>query len=313
MLRRNHGTASYKCRAGQVRPLPGRRAASVRSRRWTTFASMAPGGRRGAAPGPRRPGSPAGRSPRRASATQRVPRVARAREIARLRDSEGLSFREIAERTGLAPATVQIYYADPDGARQRRRRDAYRGTCRSCGRPTSGAQGRARAPSYCARCARARRRRWSDEEVLAAIRDWHAVTGAPPAVADWSPAHAPPGHVGARRYRAEPGRRPSAALVARRFGSFPAAVRRAGLDPPPRGPQPRWTEERIVAAIQSWLNTTGAPPTRTQWSRSGDGHPAASTVYRVIGRWRRALAEAGVRSVSGSAKPTRSSRTRRST
>jgi Homing endonuclease associated repeat len=274
---------------------------------------MPAGGRSGPTPASRRGHrSRAGRSPRRGSGKQRVPRVERAREIARLRDSEGVSFREIARRTGLAASTVQIYYADPDGARQRRRRDAYRGTCRSCGRPTSGAQGPERAPSYCANCARARRRRWSDERVLAAVRDWHAVTGSPPTVADWSPAHAPPAHAGARRYRAEPGRWPSAALVARRFGSFPAAVQRAGLEPPPRGPRPRWTEERIVAAMKGWVNRTGTPPTRTQWSRAGDAHPAASTVYRVLGPWRRALTKAGVRSARGPGKPTRRGRSQRS-
>jgi hypothetical protein len=238
--------------------------------------------------------------------------ASRAREIARLRDSEGLSFREIAERTGLAPATVQIYYADPDGVRQRRRRDAYRGTCRSCGRPTSGAQGRGRAPSYCARCARARRRRWSDWDVLAAVRDWHALTGTPPTVADWSPAHAPAEHVGARRYRAESGRWPSAAVVARRFGSFPAAIRRAGLEPSPRGPRRRWTEERIVAAIKSWVNKTGAPPTLTEWSRAGAGHRGAGIVYRVMGGWGQALAKAGVQSAAGPGKPTGPARTRSS-
>lgn len=255
----------------------------------------------------------AGRSAGRRRATGGIPRAERAREIARLRDAEELPFREIARRLGLAVSTVQIYYADPDGARQRRRREAYRGTCRSCGRRTSGAQGRRKAPAYCADCSRRRRRRWTEQEIVAAVRDWYALAGTPPTVADWSPAHAPAGHGGAMRYRAQPGRWPSAALVARRFGSFPAAVRRAGLEPLPPGPRTRWTEERIVAAIKAWVNRTGAPPTRMEWSRAGRDHPAASTVYRVMGPWRRALAKAGAPNAPGSKKPVRRMRTRRST
>jgi len=226
--------------------------------------------------------------------TERSSRAERAREITRLRDPEGLPFREIARRLGLAASTAQIYYADPDGARQRRRRERYRGTCRACGRPTSGAQGRGKAPAYCAYCSRRRRRTWSDEDVLAAVRDWHALTGAVPTVLNWSPAHAPAGHAGAKLYRSEPGRWPSAALVARRLGSFPAAVRGAGLEPRPPGSRRRWTEDRIVAAIKAWANRTGSPPTRAQWTRAGRSHPAASTVYRVVGPWQQALLKAGV-------------------
>jgi hypothetical protein len=274
---------------------------------------MPRGGGKAPTRGSTRRDSGGGRSAGRRRAAERTSRAERAREIRRLRDSEGLPFREIARRLGLAASTTQIYYADPDGARQRRRRQSYRGTCRSCGRRTSGARGRPNAPIYCADCSRRRRRRWTEQDVLAAVREWHTLTGAPPTVADWSPAHAPAGHQGARRYRSEPGRWPSAALVARRFGSFPAAIRRAGLHPPPPGPRRRWTEERIVAAIESWVKRAGTPPTRTDWSHAGPGHPAASTVYRVIGPWRRALAKAGVPSTAGSRGSTRRRRTRRST
>jgi Homing endonuclease associated repeat len=274
---------------------------------------MPRGGSRAGTGGAGRRDSVRRRSADRPATTQRIPRVKRAREIAHLRDAQGLSFREIARRLGLAVSTAQIYYADPSGDRQRRRRKDYRGTCRSCGRQTSGAQGPRKAPAYCAECARRRRRTWSEQEIVAAVRDWYAIIGTPPTVPDWSPAHAPAGHEGASRYRSEPGRWPSAALVARRFGSFPDAVRHAGLEPAPPAPRRRWTEERIVAAIKSWVNRTGAPPTRTQWSRAGRGHPAASTVYRVIGLWRRALAEAGALRAPSTTNPVRRRRTRQST
>jgi hypothetical protein len=145
------------------------------------------------------------------------------------------------------------------------------------------------------------------------VRDWYGLTGAPPTVPDWSPAHAPAGHEGATRYRSEPGRWPSATQVVRRFGSFPAAVRRAGLEPPPPGPRRRWTEDCIVAAIKSWTTRTGAAPTRTQWSRAGHHHPAASTVYRVMGQWQHALAKAGVLSAPSLRKSRRGAKARPST
>jgi hypothetical protein len=173
------------------------------------------------------------RSAGRRAAPERTARAERAREIAHLRDAEGLSFREIASRLGLAISTAQIYYADPNGDRQRRRREDYRGTCRSCGRQTSGAQGRRNAPAYCADCSRRRRRTWTEQDVLAAVRDWYALTGTPPTVPDWSPAHAPAGHEGAKRYRTEPGRWPSAALVARRLGG-----RRSPRGTRPSAPRP---------------------------------------------------------------------------
>src|SRR5215211_8675935 len=169
-------------------------AADHRSRPWTTFTRMPRGGSRTPTGGSGRRDSRGGGSRGSRRTTERGSRAERAREIRRLRDSEGLPFREIARRLGLAASTAQIYYADPDGARQRRRRERYRGTCRACGRPTSGAQGRRKAPAYCAACARRRRRTWSEQEIVAAVRDWYAITGTPPTVPDWSPAHAPAGH-----------------------------------------------------------------------------------------------------------------------
>jgi DNA-binding CsgD family transcriptional regulator len=139
----------------------------------------------------------------------------------------GLGSEEIADRLGLARSTVNKYRRDPDGERERARRERYRGRCRGCGRPTRGSDGPGRAPEWCPACAPLRRRRWSDERLLEAIRDWTRLTGAPPTLYDWSPPHAPAGHKGAARYLAERGRWPNASSVARRFGSLRAAVERA--------------------------------------------------------------------------------------
>jgi len=139
--------------------------------------------------------------------------------------------REIAHQLGLAPKTIAEYRRDPEGDALRERRKGYRGECDRCGRQTHGSDGPTRGPRWCPDCAPLARRRWSDEQLLEAIRDWTAQTGAAPTIYDWSPAHAPEGHPGAARYLAEPRRWPNARSVARRFGSLAAAIERAGVAP----------------------------------------------------------------------------------
>jgi len=165
-----------------------------------------------------------------AGALERPTRSERAEHIEALA-RRGLAVREIADELGLSPSTVHKYRRDPDGRRERELREGYRGRCRRCGRPTDGSVGPIPGPRWCADCAPLRRRRWSDEQLLEAIRDWIALTGAAPTIYDWSPAHAPDGHRGAARYRAAPGRWPNASSVARRFGSLAVAVERAAVAP----------------------------------------------------------------------------------
>jgi hypothetical protein len=228
-----------------------------------------------------------------------VERYTRSERVAQIEGLErrGLSTREIAEQLGLAPSTVNIYRADPDGERQRQRRQRYQGVCHGCGRPTSGSGGPNRAAEWCQSCAGERRRKWSDERVLEAILEWAELTGSPPTLADWSPAHASAGYQGAARYLSEPGRWPSASTVAARFGSLRAAIEAAGLRAPPRraaGAPPRWSLEAIAHAMRRHARCTGRPPRRSDWQHAGEDHPAASTVYRVAGSWRRAVDAAGL-------------------
>jgi len=185
---------------------------------------------------------PRGKRASEAKATRRRPRGRRAptevlERPTRLQQAEriealagrGLDSEEIAARLGLARSTVNKYRRDPEGERERARRERYRGRCRGCGRPTRGSDGPGRAPEWCPECAPLRRRRWSDERLLEALREWTRLTGAPPTLYDWSPAHAPAGHRGAARYLAERGRWPNASSVARRFGSLRGAVEAAGV------------------------------------------------------------------------------------
>ncbi len=122
----------------------------------------------------------------------RATRVERVAAIKRA-ESAGQTAREIAASLGLAVSTIRIYRRDPDGKAQRARHERYRGRCRECGAATTGSRGGAKAPEWCAQHAPRQRRRWSDEQILGAIRKWRQVTGAPPALADWSPASRPVG------------------------------------------------------------------------------------------------------------------------
>jgi hypothetical protein len=177
------------------------------------------------------------RRPRGQSVTVAVlERPSRRQQVERIEAlaGRGLGSEEIADRLGLARSTVNKYRRDPDGERERARRERYRGRCRGCGRPTRGSDGPGRAPEWCPECAPLRRRRWSDAQMLAAIREWTGLPGAPRTLYDWSPAHAPAGHPGAARYLAERGRWPNASSVARRFGSLRGAVETAGVGGKPR-------------------------------------------------------------------------------
>ena len=132
---------------------------------------------------------------------------------------------------------------------------------------------------------------------MESIRDWAELTGSPPTLADWSPAHARAGHEGAARYRSGRGRWPSASTVAARFGSLRAAVEAAGLRPARErasGRPSRWNLQAIAEAMRAHAGRTGHTPRRSDWEHADEDHPAVSTVYRVAGSWRRALEAAGL-------------------
>ena len=69
-----------------------------------------------------------------------VPRAERIQQITALRD-EGHTTREIAEILNVSPSTVRNSLSDPDGLKQLRRRERYRGRCETCGSPTDGSAG----------------------------------------------------------------------------------------------------------------------------------------------------------------------------
>lgn len=72
-------------------------------------------------------------------------------EAARLR-AEGLLWREVADRLGVAIPTAHAYVADPDGSKSAARKRSYAAACERCGGATDGSNGRAKPVRVCQAC-----------------------------------------------------------------------------------------------------------------------------------------------------------------
>lgn len=117
---------------------------------------------------------------------------------------------------------------------------------------------------------------WSDEQILDGHRRLASDHGRPPRKED---------RVGSlSRY-------PSPTLVRSRFGSWSAALRKAGLAP---GGVELLTDERVVRALVTYHREHGRSPTSTAW-RKARLRPTAAAIARHCGSWADALALAGLK------------------
>jgi hypothetical protein len=117
------------------------------------------------------------------------------------------------------------------------RKASYGDPCVDCGaRTCSGAEKARVAEPRCPACSYRHRSRWTEEVIVARIREWVAVHGEPPAKADWTPADARRCNDEERALRFEraDGYWPCGTSVIERFGSWSAAVVAAGFVPRPR-------------------------------------------------------------------------------
>jgi AcrR family transcriptional regulator len=161
--------------------------------------------------------------------TGRVLERRRAVALARhYREFEGLSIRQIADRLGRSPATVNAYFYDPTGEKARAVKARYVGVCRGCGAYTQPRNGKGDAYVYCKAChPGAIERRWTRERVFAAMTEWRSRYGRLPTSYDWSRTHA-------RRRRGEALERlargdwPTASVATRLFGTWAIARATAG-------------------------------------------------------------------------------------
>jgi hypothetical protein len=143
--------------------------------------------------------------------------------LARHYRERGDSIAQIARLLDRAPATVKGYLHDPTGEKAKARKAGYAGTCDRCGAPTSGADGKDRAPRHCQRCKPQSRPRWTREAVRGAHRFWLEQFGFVASSVDWSGTHARR-RGGAALERYQSARWPSGPVIRRLYGS-PAAAR----------------------------------------------------------------------------------------
>jgi hypothetical protein len=113
--------------------------------------------------------------------------------------------------------------------------------------------------------------RFSDDQILQALRRWAEQFGEPPRVIDLEPARARRKGEDWRAERFEAGAWPSARMVAGRFGSLSAALAAAGVPgrrPPSRVAANLSGPEAVLTAIRQWVRRYGAVPTLADWDSS---------------------------------------------
>lgn len=120
-----------------------------------------------------------------------------------------------------------------------------------------------------------RRFRWSDQEILAALRRVAEREGRPPTEGDW---------------QANGVDHPNAGTVKDHFGSWRAGLAAAGL----ACERDQWDRERILEAIRRFARRHGRPPSSEEWQLKGpQRNPTAAVVRRHFGSFTAALAAAG--------------------
>jgi hypothetical protein len=152
-------------------------------------------------------------------------------EIKRLREREGLTWREIGERIGLSQKTACEYYFDPAGEAARARKRKTNGACRDCGRPT--VSDGSYVPERCQPCSNKFVHEASVRWIIESIRDWAEMFGAPPSATDWNHGLCRSDAMKWKIRRYESTRRawPSVNAAQHTFGSWANAIRAAGFAP----------------------------------------------------------------------------------
>lgn len=64
-----------------------------------------------------------------------------------------------------------------------------------------------------------------------------------------------------------------------------------------------WSDEQIFSALRSFFAEHGRAPTHAEWSKAGYEHPAANTLSRRFGSWRKAIIAAGLPALAPGHKP----------
>lgn len=110
---------------------------------------------------------------------------------------------------------------------------------------------------------------WTSEQMIRAAQQWTVEHGRQPRTVDW--------------LRSGP-YWPAQSTAAKRFGSWGAYLRAAGLTP-----RNRWTDDEILDRLVAWRDQHGRWPSSTEWRGN---RPADRTVVKRFGSWPRAIRQA---------------------
>lgn len=192
-------------------------------------------------------------------------------DIKYLREVEGKMWREIGEIVGVSLKTANEYYHDPTGAKTKARKAKNDGVCIDCSGTTHSGGG-VIAPERCRSCQhvylrslegrrelakRPRHRKWTDEQILDAIRS--AATNGVCTSAQYQAAYA----------KAPKGSMPSLPIIARRFGLWSTARDAAGVTGWRAGGaySTRLSKESARLAVEECALSLGYLPTYTAYER----------------------------------------------
>jgi len=196
-------------------------------------------------------------------------------EIKRLREDEGLKWREIGERLGISLKSAHEYYMDPTGEKMRARKARKDGNCADCGARTVSD---GKTPERCGPCAHAASKVWTRDAIVAAIQRWaDAHGGVPPVARDWNTTVA--------RQRGKPDRGdgfPATNTVRNTFGTWNAAITAAGFVPFDIGHYGRDGEDPEVVAESVRLYRSGLSTTQVG-QRMGVSSGTISARLRAAG------------------------------
>lgn len=191
-------------------------------------------------------------------------------ESARRMHAAGESIGSIADAIGVKTDTARRYLkAHP---------------CRNCAGPVIG------GAKLCHICAtrQGNPRRWSREEVLAAVRKWVRLEGRTPTSSDWRPARLG----GSGRWEDEFPDRPPASVGRIVFGSWNRLLEAAGTDVN----HPSWEPEEILVALRAYAEQFGQSPAKQELEWPPTGYPSSRTVRRHFGSFTAGLRAAGLES-----------------
>jgi hypothetical protein len=189
-------------------------------------------------------------------------------EAARSMHAAGESNRAIADALGVRTETVSRYLKAH--------------SCRKCAGPVVG------EAKLCHVCAtrNGNPKRWSKDEVIAAVRKWIRLEGRAPTSGDWRPTR----FGGAARWEAEFGDWPPASVGRIVFGGWNKLLEaaEAGVN------KPCWTPEEILAALRAYAAEFGKSPAKQELEYPPAGYPSSRTVRRHFGSFTAGLKAAGL-------------------